>query len=95
LPKDAVVITRENKDTFTLWYYHFVLDQRPDIAVINSGSLIYDWYRERMSVIYPGLVLADHEGCYPCMLNDLTTKNTRPICETWVESTDPLICLPR
>lgn len=94
LPKDAVVITRENKDTFTLWYYHFVLGKRPDIAVINSGSLIYDWYRERMSVIYPSLVLVNHNGCYPCMLHDLTSKNARPICETLLDSSDPLICVP-
>jgi len=94
LPQDAIVVTRENEDTFILWYYHFALGQRPDIAVFNSGSLIYEWYRDRMAEIYPGVILKDHQNCYECMLADLTALNSRPICETFWNAPHPLACTP-
>jgi hypothetical protein len=82
-PQDAILVTRENEDTFTMWYYVYALGKRPDIAVINSGSLVYGWYRTRMQEIYPDLVLKDHHNCYECMLADLRALNERPVCETY------------
>jgi hypothetical protein len=91
-PRDAILVTRENEDTFTLWYYVYALGQRPDIAVINSGSLVYDWYRERMQTVYPDLVLVDPHNCYECMLADLSALNERPICETFWKGPDFVVC---
>ena len=94
LPEEAIVVTREDEDTFTLWYYHFALGQRPDIVVVNSGSLVYPWYRDRMGEVYPQVVLKDHQGCHECMLEDLSTLNAAPICETLWNAPHPLACLP-
>jgi hypothetical protein len=90
--QDAILVTRDNEDTFTMWYYHFALGKRPDIAVINSGSLVYDWYRERMQEIYPGLVLEDPHNCYECVLADLWANNDRPVCETFWNGPDFVSC---
>lgn len=91
-PQEAILVTRENEDTFTMWYYVYALGRRPDIAVINSGSLVYAWYRERMQEIYPDLVLKDPHNCYECMLADLSGSNDRPVCETTWNGPDFVVC---
>jgi hypothetical protein len=93
-PPNAIVVTRQDEDTFSLWYYHFALGERPDMTVINSGSLVYPWYRARMQDIYADIVLKDHGNCYECMLQDLTTLNNRPLCETFWDDLTPLVCNP-
>ena len=93
-PQNAILVAREDEDTFTLWYYHYALGERPDLAVINSGSLVYPWYRERMQEIYPDIHLKDHHNCYECMLEDLKTLNDRPVCETYWDDSLPLVCEP-
>ena len=94
LPQDAIVFTSENKDTFTLWYYHYGLGLRPDIVVINSGMLSYDWYRSQIQKIYPDLKLSDQGDCFPCILEELMEGNYRPICTTHLDSSDPFSCKP-
>ncbi len=54
-PADAIIFTEGDKATFTLWYFHFVLQQRPDIAVVVTGLLPYDWYRDTLMYTYPAL----------------------------------------
>jgi len=56
---DALVFTNEDRDTFALWYYHYVLGQRPDIAVLTVGLLDQDWYRETLRLTYPHLSIPD------------------------------------
>ncbi|MCX6038376.1 MAG: hypothetical protein NTW99_10900, partial [Chloroflexi bacterium] len=54
-PADAIIFTEGDKATFTLWYFHFVLHQRPDVAVVVTGLLPYDWYRDTLSSTYSSL----------------------------------------
>jgi hypothetical protein len=56
---NALVFTNEDRDTFALWYAHYVLGQRPDVAVLVSDLLPYDWYRETLRLTYPHLVIPD------------------------------------
>lgn len=93
-PPNAIIVAREDEDTFTLWYYHYAQGERPDLVVINSGSLVYPWYRARMQAIYPNITLKDHHNCYECMLEDLTSLNDRPVCETYWDDLFPLVCKP-
>jgi hypothetical protein len=54
-PADAIIFTEGDQATFTLWYFRFVLHQRPDVAVVVTGLLPYDWYRTTLRSIYPSL----------------------------------------
>lgn len=55
LPRDALAFTADDESSFTLWYYHFALKQRPDIAVVVEGLLPYGWYQQTLEFTYPGL----------------------------------------
>jgi hypothetical protein len=54
-PADAIIFTEGDRATFTLWYFRFVLHQRPDVAVVATGLLPYDWYRETLRSTFPSL----------------------------------------
>jgi hypothetical protein len=55
LPADALVFARGDQAVFTLWYFHFALGQRPDLAIISSDLLQFPWYVDSLRVTYPGL----------------------------------------
>lgn len=44
LPPQAIVMAKGDLALFSLWYYHFVLKERPDIAVLADGLLSQPWY---------------------------------------------------
>jgi len=46
LPPQAIVVTKGDLALFSLWYYHYVLKERPDIAVVGNGLLLSSWYRD-------------------------------------------------
>ncbi|MEM7031523.1 MAG: DUF2723 domain-containing protein [Chloroflexota bacterium] len=54
-PENAVLLTYEDKHTFTLWYGHHVLTQRTDIAIVDTGLVTFDWYRNDLRRHYPHL----------------------------------------
>ncbi|MBI5296418.1 MAG: DUF2723 domain-containing protein [Chloroflexi bacterium] len=56
-PADAVIYARGDRAVFTLWYFHFALHERPDVAVISSELLGYDWYQENLASTYPNVQL--------------------------------------
>ena len=44
LPPEAIVIAKGDRSLFSLWYYHFVIKERQDIAVLSRGLLRNAWY---------------------------------------------------
>lgn len=56
-PADAVIYARGDRAVFTLWYFHFALRERPDLAVVSSEMLGYDWYQGNLASTYPDLQL--------------------------------------
>ena len=56
-PPDAILFARGDRAVFTLWYFHFALGQRRDLAVIAEDLLGFDWYLETLRTTYPGLAL--------------------------------------
>lgn len=54
-PQDAVLLTFEDRHTFTLWYAHYVLHQRPDIAIVDPGLAEYPWYQATLNRHSPGI----------------------------------------
>jgi hypothetical protein len=71
-PPGAVLLSGEDRSTFTLWYGLYVQKKRPDLAVVDTRLLYYDWYRQTLKTRYPDLVtiLPEHvsrftpAGCY-------------------------------
>lgn len=79
-PHRAMIFTSEDKETFSLWYSQYVEGVRPDIAIIVTPFLNYDWYREVVSSAYPDLVLPP-----PNTKADrgvIEQMNDRPSCST-------------
>lgn len=54
MPQDALVFMRGDRAIFTVWYFHYALGARPDLAVIATDLLVYDWYRENLLMNYSG-----------------------------------------
>lgn len=56
-PEDALLFATGDRAVFTLWYFHFALGERPDLAVIAVELLHFDWYAESLRSTYPSLVV--------------------------------------
>lgn len=90
-PSDALVFTGEDRDTFSLWYYHYVLGQRPDLAILPISLLEYDWQRENLRLTYPGLVVPDRAE-YNFRQAIIQANPTRPVCAILVEPQPAFMC---
>ena len=54
-PQDAFVYTITDQDTFPLWYYHFGLNERPDLRIIVLPLTQFVWYQQNLVHTYPDL----------------------------------------
>lgn len=52
-PDDAIVFAKGDQAVFALWYFHYALQERPDIAVIAADLLPHPWYQETLRRTYP------------------------------------------
>jgi hypothetical protein len=58
-PENALLFAAGDPAVFALWYFHFALGERPDLAVVAVDLLHFDWYQESLRATYPSLVLPD------------------------------------
>jgi hypothetical protein len=58
-PPNAIVVSDSDLDTFPLWYYHYALGERPDLAVIVDPLLEFDWYRRNLRAVYRHLQIPE------------------------------------
>ena len=56
VPQDAIIFAKGDESIFTLWYFHFALGERRDVAVLATDLLHFDWYQENLRSTYPSLV---------------------------------------
>ena len=77
-PPGALLLTTGDRATFSLWYLHYVEGQRPDVVVVDSNLLAFDWYRQRMGQRHPSLGQLQKDD-----LETFRTYNVqfRPVCE--------------
>jgi len=54
---DALILVSSDHHTFALWYYRYVLQMRPDVAVVNYLMMTFDWYRDTIATHHPELNL--------------------------------------
>ncbi len=87
-PPNALIFTQADRDTFTLWYFHLALGQRPDAAVIVEPLLSQAWYRKNLADVYPTLTVPT--AASPATWRQaLTAANPRPVCDTAPDATAP------
>ena len=56
-PERALVFAEGDRAVFSLWYFHFVLRQRPDLVVVATDLLDFDWYQETLKDTYPQIAV--------------------------------------
>lgn len=90
-PRNALIFTTKDQDSFTLWYFQFVLNERPDIAILVEGLLPYKWYRDTLRYTYPSLVIPDQtNGLWHYTV--IEANASRPACEASLEGSEVLLC---
>jgi hypothetical protein len=91
-PPGAIIVTSEDRDSFALWYAHYALGERPDIAVAVGPLLDFPWYRASIRATYQWLRIPD------ALPEDwaiaLATANDDPVCI--IDPTEPptIECAP-
>ena len=90
-PAQALVFTSEDKSTFSLWYFQFVLRARPDLAVLDTRLLSYDWYRNMLRSAYPSLRVPEHAGV-TTPYEFIAANTTRPVCEASLSGSTVVDC---
>jgi hypothetical protein len=89
-PPEALVFTSSDRDTFSLWYAHYALGNRPDLSIIAGPLLQFAWYRENLRETSPRLHLPaspDPDGNWREALA-AAHRQRFPICRTLLAS-DP------
>jgi hypothetical protein len=77
-PARAVLLTDDDRATFALWYFCFVLEQRPDVTIVDKGLLAFDWYRAQVGVTSPARDWFSIQAI---------PSFTRAVCEVGIDAT--------
>lgn len=92
VPTSALLLTVNDQDTFPIWYYHFALGQRPDLAVIAEPLLDFAWYRANLRVTYPYLKVPDAAPAGWSVALAKSNRERGPLCRTDGSGTTALNC---
>ena len=76
-PANAILFVKSDRAVFGLWYYHFALKERSDLAIIASDLLHFPWYLETLQSAYPTLKIL---GPFPWTQTFIDTNPDRPYC---------------
>jgi hypothetical protein len=80
-PDNAILITSDDGQTFSLWYYRVVEGQRRDVTILDARLAGYEWYA-------PAMIDPDHAPNMPPFDPAATWRARlaaanlmRPVCE--------------
>lgn len=59
-PPQAILFAKTDRAVFTMWYFHFALNNRPDLVVVATDLLSYKWYQDTLRNTYPDLIMPAH-----------------------------------
>lgn len=91
-PEGAVLLTPGDRTVFTLWYFHHVERQRPDVYLIDSNLFAFDWYRERLARLYPELSVPFEDDLAALQARSLVNN---PFCVTGLISESSVFSAPQ
>lgn len=89
IPQNAIVFANGDRAIFALWYFHFALKQRPDIAILVPDLLQFDWYVKTMRSTYPAIHLSDD---FPWPSTIVVDNQDRPVCFVSYLSEEKISC---
>jgi hypothetical protein len=55
---EAIIVTQSDTHTFTLNYFRYAEERRPDIALLDGHLLYHPWYRQHLPSIHPRIELS-------------------------------------
>ncbi len=92
-PREALIVTSADRDTFPLWYYHFALGERPDLTIVVAPLLGFAWYRGNLQAAYPTLHIPTSApvGWETALLAGRSAS--LPLCRTILDPTPHLTCV--
>lgn len=90
-PADAILFAKGDQAIFTMWYFLYAMHERPDLVIVATDLLRFDWYQKTLHVNYPDLVLP---GPFPFAETMAAQNPERRAC--FIEYTDvaKIQCLP-
>lgn len=90
-PPNAIVFAKGDKAIFTMWYFHYALKNRPDLAVVVTDLLHFKWYQESLHANYPDLNLP---GPFPFIETVSAANPERPVCYIEYADSSAISCFP-
>ncbi len=91
IPPDGLVFADGDRAIFTLWYFHYALRQRPDVVIVATDLLYYDWYLDTLRATYPTLVI---EGDVVWSGSLVSQNLARPVCVLDDRDLEAVLCAP-
>jgi hypothetical protein len=90
-PKDAIVFTKGDRAIFSMWYFNYALKKRPDLVVVVTDLLHFEWYQKTLHTNYPHLELSDS---FRFAENVAAANPDRPVCYVEYTESSKILCLP-
>ncbi len=91
-PQNAIIVSDSDQDTFPIWYYHYVLGERPDLVVLVEPLLDFDWYRHNLRAIHPDLQIPNTTNASWLDAITLANRQRRIRCHTQLVGLSMLAC---
>lgn len=82
-PADAILLAPGDRTIFTLWYFHHAEGQRPDLVLVDTNLMAFDWYRDSLARRYPALRGLEHDDLARFRL---LNGSHAPLCEVGLVS---------
>ena len=89
LPQNAIVFVDSDRAIFGLWYFQYALKQRPDITVIATELLGWDWYIHTLRSTYPALDWSAKITWSPSIIQN---NPGHPICQVSYWNKEEISC---
>ncbi len=90
-PTNALMLAKGDKAVFTLWYFHYALRNRPDLIVIATDLIQFEWYVQTLHTVYPDLNLP---GPLPFPETVVAANPEHPLCYVQYDQVPEINCLP-
>jgi Protein of unknown function (DUF2723) len=90
-PEHAIVFAQGDQAVFAMWYFQYALRERPDLAVIASDLLPFDWYFNTLRSTYPDLHMP---VLLPWPESVIADNPQLPICYVGYDGHEEIQCSP-
>jgi len=89
-PANSIIFAKGDRAVFTMWYFHYALGKRPDLVVVATDLLHFDWYQETLHANYSNLKLP---GPFPFVETVTAANPERPVCHIEYTQLAYIYCL--